>query len=195
MNTAAAGHTPPGKISYQELLDSDMPALNRIFRRYLEYAVNGSSHLNREESQEMLFLMEEAPELKEKIKQVKLDIHKGLEKKISALENILDERQDKKNELNRRMLKLKNQHQQAMAQKEKKEKQLTQTLQKLEQTRKQQKKAETSDKKQWIQQEKQWNQKIKVTEKNHEKAKKQWEFNKQELLKQCRTFPRENPGG
>ncbi len=179
-------------VSYQQLLEYDESTLTLMYHHFLEEAVKSSDNHSRDASQELLLMMEDAPELKAIVKKIKISTHNELEKKCADQKMQLEERREKKIQANHLLLQLKTQYRQVLTQKEAKEKAHTHALQKLELIRQHIQEIKTSPKRQWMDQSRQWEQQIHVAENNQKIAKEQWQTSKEEFLTLCLPFLSEN---
>jgi chromosome segregation ATPase len=178
-------------ITFQQLLDCDLQTLTRIFRRFLQIRVTSDDAANRDEAEEIMFLMEGAPELKNHVNLIHGQMLEELQKEKERLKKKLNLATHEKLGITGRLLELKNLCKQKRTEKEEKEKKRNNANLRLEQKKYQVKKAETHEKRKWIASEAQWNQRIKQMQERCEEVKRKWEQKKDLILTLCREFNRE----
>lgn len=176
---------------FRELSACGEKELSRIFRRLLDEAVKGTDDAEKEEAREMLMMMEGAPELRERVRQVRVGIQTEMEKNKRRLENQLADYNNNKADVRHRLLQLKAQLRQLITEKQTKEKKCGELIKHLEDTRTQVEEIKNSEKTQWMDTARQWDKRIKQEKKKLEKIKPQWDLKKKKLSTLCSTFKQE----
>jgi chromosome segregation ATPase len=178
-------HQMPG---FRELLDCGQKELARIFRRFLDQVVKGTDHAAKEEAREMLMMMEGAPELREKVQQIRVGIQKDMEDGSRSLKNLLAECKNNKADSEHRLQYLKTQYRELSAEKNAKEEKRGELGKSLEDTRKQVQEIKNSERRQWMDTAQQWDKRIKQEKNKLEKIAKQWDTKKEKLSTFCSAF-------
>ncbi len=178
----------PVDIEFEYLLNCDNQKLSEIFRFYLKAVVEPENDQVKQEAYDFLLLMEEAPELRKRVGEIRGGIQSKLEEKIEQLKSTLAEANRVKEGNQKKLKVLKQKHEQLNREIDEKKSEIAEMTENLKITREQVKEMSNSEKKQRIKKARELNALIAVKKKDYDNIINRWRLKKEQFFNLCRLF-------
>jgi len=172
----------PGDIELASLLQCNDRKLSEIFHFFFKLVVTSANGHHKQEALEFLQLMEEAPELREKIKKIRAASQQELERKISELKNEYHKIQEKNSEIKKSLDELNRENGRFEKEIDEKAKEVTLLTATLEEKQKQIEKMLTGEKARLIKRASQLSPLIEEKNKDYANTSAQWRLKKEQFL-------------
>lgn len=135
----------PVDIEFDYLLKCDNQKLSEIFHFFFKAVVEPKNDQVKQEAFEFLLLMEEAPELRKRVGDIRGGIQKKMEEKMQEIKTTLEKTDREKTDLQKWLNQLKQEHKQIEHEIDQKKRKIAQMRNDLEITRKQVKEIRNSE--------------------------------------------------